>query len=791
MLEQQVSNWQGRTVNYYRCLRLLGQGGMGEVWLAEDQRDQRQVALKLLPGVLASEEGQRHLFKREARIAASLNHPSILAVYDFGETFINEDEVVCYLTMPCVTGGTLRDRIYATGGLSPAEGLRYLRQAAQAIDYLHSQHVLHRDIKPANMLLDGEQLLLSDFGIARLLNSDTHRSRTHAGAGTPEYMAPEQIRSKAEAASDRYSLGVIAYQIFVGSLPFKDAQPFEIMLKQVKDQPPLPHLLNPKLSPQVESVLLKALAKQPAERYESCNAFVDALEQALQGQQVLLASETVMTRPQPVRDVTDIITAPQPAVLSLADPASSPSQEPATLTMAPMRLGSNQTLTHNSAMTSEQKTLVGQFLSTNKFAGKLGRRTLLIGGVATALVIAGGSTAAITLLDRKTILQPQPPGPQQFTPGSPLIRLTAHKDNVENAVWDPSGRYLATAGKDTHVMLWDIGPILQKNPTSLQIKDEPTRKWKFTEDIQGNQLHWTSDGHNIIVSGVSLGEFTLVNPFSNTGQQQNFSDSSFNPDNLFPPLLECTVSQPHANMLAAIVFTQTEPAQVSLWQPNKPKTPAVRLSYTSPDTQSKQKPFLITIAWSCDGTLLAGQLSSQEIVIWNAKTRAVQTKITLPPIKGSGSINVLKIALAWSPTNPHLLAAFNIDAVSIIDVQQSKVLYQLTTDEAGALSSPPKDELEPGTVWYPHVVSISWSPNGRYITASYARSTRVHVWDLQAKQNKIDKEGRRLQHYLIPPANTPSVHGSSILDVNWSPDGRYLATSSYDFTTIIWKVDAK
>ena len=89
MLEQQVSNWQGRSISYYRCLRLLGQGGMGEVWLAEDQRDQRQVALKLLPSVLASEEGQRHLFTREARIAASLNHPHILTVYDFGEVFIN------------------------------------------------------------------------------------------------------------------------------------------------------------------------------------------------------------------------------------------------------------------------------------------------------------------------------------------------------------------------------------------------------------------------------------------------------------------------------------------------------------------------------------------------------------------------------------------------------------------------------------------------------------------------------------------------------------------------------
>src|SRR6266852_2835152 len=236
---KQSNTWHNKMLGRYRMLRMLGRGGMGEVWLAEDTQLLRQVAIKLLPTVQASERSYLQDFEREARAAASLDHPHILPIHDFGEQAVADDEIVTYLIIPYMTGGSLRDRILQVHGPLPVdEALNYLRQAAEAIDYAHSQQVLHRDIKPANMLSQQDWLFLADFGIAKLLSSPTFQSGTRAGSGTPEYMSPEQAQGKAEFASDRYSLGIVAYQLFTGYVPFKGETPYDTLLKQMKDEPP-------------------------------------------------------------------------------------------------------------------------------------------------------------------------------------------------------------------------------------------------------------------------------------------------------------------------------------------------------------------------------------------------------------------------------------------------------------------------------------------------------------------------------------------------------------------------
>lgn len=202
-------------VGRYHLVRRIGHGGMGEVWLGEDPRLHRQVAIKTLP--LRSQNDQEFLrrFEREARAAATLNHPHILPVHDYGEQALSNGQSITYIVMPYVSGGTLAERLMmltTNNRLMPAdEAVNYLSQAAQAIDYAHGQHVLHRDIKPSNMLLRSDGwLLLADFGIARILSDETHLTQMGVGIGTPEYMAPEQAQGKAEAASDNYSLAVIA-----------------------------------------------------------------------------------------------------------------------------------------------------------------------------------------------------------------------------------------------------------------------------------------------------------------------------------------------------------------------------------------------------------------------------------------------------------------------------------------------------------------------------------------------------------------------------------------------------
>ncbi|HEV2660809.1 MAG TPA: protein kinase, partial [Ktedonobacteraceae bacterium] len=508
MQTNHVTDWQGKMLGRYRLLRLVGRGGMGEVWQAEDTELHRQVAAKMLPPVVANETDYLRAFAAEARTAASLEHPHILQVHDFGEQPFAED-VVTYLIMPLITGGSLRDRMRATNGalLSVDESLHYLRHAAQAIDYAHSRNVLHRDIKPGNMLLQQSWLLLADFGLAKLLSNNTFRSRTHAGAGTPEYMAPEQIQGKAEAASDRYSLAVIAYQLFTGRLPFSGKEPFEILLKHMQEPPTPPRQFNPQLPQTIENTLLKGLAKQPAARPGSCTAFVNELEMGWKlGEQATSADpEATLLAPWNKRYLAN-----QPT--HLVSPATPEISAPSTSTP------SDAPLLQNSAPSEETTTTPPENVSTYVPATdetaeqpaeqrhKIGRRGALIAGTsAVAVAVVGGTGLAAYLHFKPSqVAAPKPPpGPQKLIAGVPLLRLIKHSEGIWNVAWHPSGRYLATGGADTRVMLWDVGSLLQKATHGMQKLKTPVHEWKFANVIRDNALSWSADGRSLAVIPLS------------------------------------------------------------------------------------------------------------------------------------------------------------------------------------------------------------------------------------------------------------------------------------------------
>src|SRR5579884_3062369 len=270
----------------YQLLRRIGRGGMGEVWLGDDPRLRRQVAIKTLPPQNQNDKEFASRFEREAQAAATLNHPHILPVHDYGEEHLPNGRIINYIVMPYLANGSLADYLEKLAdqhiGVPEQDSITYLMQMAEAIDYAHEQGIIHRDIKPANMLMRARDwLMLTDFGIARIVDDPRKQTQTNMGAGTPEYMAPEQAQGRAVAASDTYSLAVIAYQLFTGNLPFRADTSYATIIQHVTMPPPPPRSYNPNLSPAFENVLLRGLSKNPAERFPSARAFVTELQRNL------------------------------------------------------------------------------------------------------------------------------------------------------------------------------------------------------------------------------------------------------------------------------------------------------------------------------------------------------------------------------------------------------------------------------------------------------------------------------------------------------------------------------
>jgi serine/threonine protein kinase len=268
---------------------VLGRGGMGAVYLAQQSRPVRTVAVKVLIPAIGQDPDQQRMFltrfQREADTIATLEHNNILQIYEYDEAVV-KGQKLAYLVMPFVRGGTLREHIEEMRRSGAYFDLRqvesYLSQMADALDYAHSMGVVHRDIKPANLLFHSDgRLLLSDFGIVRLQATP---SLTVVGSflGTAEYASPEQIStSDVDARSDIYSLGIILYELLTGTVPFTAPNPFSVMHMKLNEPMPSVRSRRPELSPAIDAVVMKALAKNPADRYQSATAFANDFHAAL------------------------------------------------------------------------------------------------------------------------------------------------------------------------------------------------------------------------------------------------------------------------------------------------------------------------------------------------------------------------------------------------------------------------------------------------------------------------------------------------------------------------------
>ena len=274
-----------QTLNEYTLVRLVARGGMAEVYEGHDPDLDRTVAIKVILPAMGGEPGFEERFRREARLVASLRHPHIVQVFDFGVA-----DGKPFMVMEYLPGGTLKDRLADLRSRSQtmplAEIARILDALAGALDYAHGRGAIHRDIKPANILFTAEnEPVLADFGIARLLGDVSQLTAAGQIVGSPAYMAPEQARGEeVDGRGDQYALGVVLYEMAAGRPPFQADSPTAMLMQHVSSPPPLPRSLNPLLPEAVQAVLLKALAKQPGQRFPSVSDLAAAFRGALAGE---------------------------------------------------------------------------------------------------------------------------------------------------------------------------------------------------------------------------------------------------------------------------------------------------------------------------------------------------------------------------------------------------------------------------------------------------------------------------------------------------------------------------
>jgi serine/threonine protein kinase len=313
---------EGEQVGSYRIIERLGRGGMATVFKAYHANLDRFVAIKVLHPAFMEDETFLARFEREAKVVAKLEHPNIIPIYDYSEHNGHP-----YLVMKYVEGETLKARL-KNRPLTPEEGVEIIQAVGDGLAYAHDQGILHRDIKPSNVMIAADShIFLTDFGLARIASAGESTLSSDMMIGTPQYISPEQAMGKRDldAGTDIYSFGVLIYELVVGQVPFTADTPFSIVHDHIYTPLPMPRTVNPNVPEVIERLLLKSLAKERTDRFDTVNEMVKAFRQAIRGEDlehvwVDPSTYKPTTTPQPVSISAQEQLAPHPQMSSSSAP---------------------------------------------------------------------------------------------------------------------------------------------------------------------------------------------------------------------------------------------------------------------------------------------------------------------------------------------------------------------------------------------------------------------------------------------------------------------------------------
>jgi eukaryotic-like serine/threonine-protein kinase len=569
----------GQSLGPYMVIDQIGAGAMATVYKGYHPTMDRYVAIKVLPERLARDATFKARFLREARTIARLEHRYILPIYDFGE-----DHGVHYLVMRYVKGGTLGNLIDA-GTLSLERAVRLVSQLGEALAYAHQHGVIHRDIKPANILIgqDGN-VFLSDFGIAKVVEETLQLTGEGQAIGTPAYMAPEQVQGHgSDARTDIYALGILLYQAVTGEIPFIAETAFSLALMHVHAPPRPPRQLNPAIPEPLEQIILRAIAKNPADRFQQADEMVVALGQVFAAPPAAHdTSPSVQTPEQvsqsPLDPTLEAIAPPgeqlSPASTVLAAPP------PAAALPAPIPSSTRRnTAILLSFLVIVIVTAIGYMvLNRNTAASSISTATE---SASSPMALA---PAAIATTNALATTAPTPVAPVTPTPKPPIITLLhTLREGTEwlpGVAFSPDGQTLAVGSFGKVVQLWRV----QDRMLLRTLKGHADWVWSVAFSPDGQFVASASEDSTVKLWRISDG--TLVHTF--TGHAGTVGSVAFAPD-------------------GAIVASAAQDQTIKLWRVSDGSLLRTLAGHTG---------FVRGVAFSPDGQTIASGSDDRSVRLW-------------------------------------------------------------------------------------------------------------------------------------------------------------------------------